>query len=63
MKGFGQLLGCLVCAVPVIGAIAAVVVAVKLIILFFPIIVGLLTLSFLGYAMCVGLVRIGSGRG
>lgn len=63
MKNFGQLIGYLICAVPMIGAIAAVVIAVKLVIFFFPVIVGLLALLFLGYAMCVGLARIGSDRG
>ena len=63
MKNFGQLIGYLICAVPVIGAVAAVVIAVKLVILCFPVIVGVLTLLFLGYATCVGLAHIGSGRG
>ena len=47
----------------VVGAVAAVVIAVRLVILCFPVIVGVLTLLFLGYATCVGLAHIGSGRG
>ena len=62
MKEFGQLLGGLLIAVPVIGAIVAVVLAVKLIIAFFPVILGLAVLLFLGYALVVGLIQIGTGN-
>lgn len=62
MKDFGQLLGYMVCAVPVIGAIAAIIIAVQLVIAFFPVILGLAVLLFLGYALCVGLIQIGTGR-
>ena len=62
MEWFGKLLGCLICAVPVIGAIAAIVIAVQLVIAFFPVIVGLLVLLFLGYALCVGLAHIASDK-
>lgn len=62
MESFGKLVGTLLCAIPVIGAVAAVVFAVKLVIAFFPVILGLAVLLFLGYALCVGLARIGSGQ-
>ena len=62
MENFGKLLGYLLGAIPVIGAIAAVVIAVQLVIAFFPVIVGLLVLLFLGYALCVGLASIASGK-
>ena len=59
MENFGKLLGYLICAVPVIGAIAAVVIAVQLVIAFFPVIVGLLVLLFIGYVFFVGLCHLG----
>ena len=62
MKGFGQLIGCLVAAIPILGAVAAVIFAVQAVIAFFPVIVGLGVLLFLGYALLVGLVNICSGK-
>ncbi len=62
MKGFGELIGVLLLAVPVIGAVAAIIFAVQLVIAFFPVILGLAVLLFLGYALCVGLVHIACGR-
>jgi len=62
MESFGKFVGSLLCAIPVIGAVAAVVLAVKLVIAFFPVILGLAVLLFLGYALAAGLVRIGSGK-
>ena len=62
MKGFGALLGVLLLAVPVIGAVAAIIFAVQLVIAFFPVILGLAVLLFLGYALCVGLAHIVCGR-
>lgn len=62
MKDFGQFLGCLLTAVPIIGAVAAVIFAVKLVIAIFPVILGLAVLLFLGYALCVGLIQIGTGK-
>ena len=62
MKEFGQLLGCLVAAIPILGAVAAVIFAVQAVIAFFPVIVGLGVLLFLGYALLVGLVNICSGK-
>ena len=63
MKDFGQLLGCLFAAVPIFGAIAAVIIAVQLIIAFFPVIIGLLVLLFLGYVFCLGLNQLVQGAG
>ncbi len=62
MKGFGQFPVRLLTAVPIIGAVAAVIFAVKLVIAFFPVILRLAVLLFLGYALCVGLIQIGTGR-
>ena len=59
MEWFGKLLGCLICAVPVIGAIAAVVIAVQLVIAFWPIIVGFGVLLFILYIFFVGLCHLG----
>ena len=59
MKGFGQLVTVLLAAIPVIGAIAAIVFAVQLVIAFFPVIVGLLVLLFIGYVFFVGLCNLG----
>lgn len=59
MEGFGKLLGYLILAVPVIGAIAAVVIAVQLVIAFWPIIVGFGVLLFILYIFFVGLCHLG----
>lgn len=62
MINFGKLIACLLCAIPVIGAVAAVVVAIQLVIFMFPVIIGLLVLGFLAYALVVGLVQIGRDK-
>ena len=62
MQDFGKIIGGLFCAIPVIGAIFAVALAVKLVIAFFPVILGLAVLLFLGYALVVGLMQIGAGK-
>ena len=62
MESFGKLVGSLLCAIPVIGAVAATIFAIQIVIAFFPVILGLAVLLFLGYALCVGLDRIGSGN-
>ena len=63
MTGFGKLLGFLIAAVPIFGAVAAVIIAIQLIVAFFPVIVGLLVLLFLGYVFCLGLNQLVQGGG
>ena len=59
MKGFGQLVAGLLAAIPILGAIAAVVFAVQLVIAFFPVIVGLVVILFIVYVFFVGLCHLG----
>ena len=59
MKGFGQLVTVLLAAIPVIGAIAAIVFAVQMVIAFFPVIVGLGVILFIVYVFFVGLAHLG----
>ena len=62
MEGFGKLLKYLILAVPVIGAIAAVVIAVQLVIVFWPLIVGFGVLLFILYIFFVGLIHLGDDK-
>ena len=63
MKGFGQLVTVLLAAIPVIGAIAAIVFAVQMVIAFFPVIVGLVVILFVVYVFFVGLCHLGKEGG
>ena len=62
MEGFGRFLGGLIAVAMVWGAIAAVIFLIRLIIALLPVILGLAILLFLGYALVVGLIQIGSGN-
>ena len=62
MEGFAKLVGFLISAAIVCAAIAGVAFLVTAVIAFWPIIVGFGVLLFLGYALFVGLVQIGSGK-
>ena len=62
MEGFGKFVGYLLLAIPVIGAIYAIILAVQLVIAFWPIIVGVGVLLFLGYVLCVGFIHLGDDK-
>lgn len=62
MEGFARLIGFLIVAAIVCAAIAGVGFLITAVIAFWPIIVGFGVLLFLGYALFVGLVHIGSGK-
>ena len=62
MTGFAKLLGFLIVAAIVCAAVAGVAFLVTAVIAFWPVIVGFLVLLVLGYALCIGLVNICSGK-
>ena len=62
MEGFAKLLGFLIVAAIVCAAVAGVAFLITAVIAFWPVIVGLGVLLFLGYALLVGLVNICSGK-
>ena len=62
MEGFAKFVGFLIAAAVVCAALAGVAFLVTVVIAFWPIIVGFGVLLFLGYALFVGLVHIGSGK-
>ena len=62
MEGFGKLIGYLLLAIPVIGAVAAIIVAIQLIIAFWPIIVGFGVILFILYVFFVGLIHLGDDK-
>lgn len=62
MEGFAKLVGFLIAAAVVCAAVAGVAFLITAVIAFWPIIVGFGVLLFLGYALFVGLVHIGSGK-
>ena len=62
MTGFAKFIGVLIVAAIVCAAIAGVAFLITAVIAFWPIIVGFLVLLVLGYALCIGLVNICSGK-
>ena len=62
MEGFAKLIGFLIVAAIVCAALAGVAFLITAVIAFWPVIVGLGVLLFLGYALVVGLAHIATGK-